>query len=216
MAHNIHLDQAWGDDLYIRDHIDAVLFFGGAVAVYKRKARDVAPALMFADRHLKSVDKTPEQLLRLVDYILRHDGRLDHAERVVREAANLAGPGIETHRLLVDILCRQARLGDAAQAAAEATRLWPEEHGTWFRLSLVEVRLGRTGQAIAALERAVSIQPDEAHYHDLLSHLWETQGEPRRALLAAKAAASVHPNYEPRQQRIAMLEQLAATAAGPR
>lgn len=214
MANNHALEATWGDDRYIRDHTDTMTFIGGAVVVRKRKPRDVAPALAFVDQYLQSADKTPTQLLRLVEYILRHGGPLEHAERVVRDAASLGGPSPQTYGWRVEILCRQGRVPEAADVAAEATRLWPDNHGTWNWLSHVEQRLGHVTAAIATLERAMSMHPNEVHYHDRLGHLLQQQGEPARALMAAKKAASLHPTNEPLQQRVTDLERLTAAVSG--
>jgi tetratricopeptide (TPR) repeat protein len=203
----------WGDDRYIRDHIDTIGFVGGAVAIHKRKSRDVAPALAFMDQYLQSVDKSPAQLFRLAEYILRHGGPVDHAERLVDDAVSLAGPSAQTYGWRVDILCRLGRPEEATEVAAEATRLWPDNHGVWNWLSHVEQRLGRTGAAIATLERAIAIYPNEVHYLDRLGHLLQQQGEPARALLSAKKAASLHPDHQPLQQRVADLERLTAAVS---
>lgn len=212
MANNFHLCEMWGEDQFIRDHLDAITFIGSALAVRKRKTRDTASALAFADEHLRSIGRTPAQLLRIAEYVLRHGGSVDHAERMVQDAVRLGGPSPEAHRLWVDILCRLGRLEEAAVVSAEATRRWPGDHSVWHWHSLAEQRLGHVNYAIAAIERAIATYPNEALYHDRLSQLLQQLGEPERALMAAKKAALLLPDFEPLQRRVDALERLMAAA----
>ena len=202
--------EVWGTDRYIRDWVDTVSFFGGALAIHKRKTRDVARALVYAEQYLGSINPLPLHLFRLADYVLRHNGPLDYAERAIRRALSLGGSNAEALRKLADVLSRQGRLDEAADAAAELTRLAPDDHTAWGGLAYAEQRRGRAGAAIAALEKAASLDPAVAEYHDQLAHLLQQQGDVRRALAAAHQAVHLTPSHERWQQRVSELERLAS------
>lgn len=209
MANRTAIGEMWGGDQYIRDHIDSVSFIGGAVAIHKRKPRDIPSALEFAQRYLQSVNVSPAHLLRLAAYILYHQGSPEDAERAVLAAVSLGGRSAEALRWLAEVKIRQGRLDEAAASADEAARLRPDDHESWNRLSRIERQRGETTNALAAIERAVSLNPRQAHYHDQLCELLRQQGDLRRALTAAKKAAEL-VTFEPWQRRVTELERLAA------
>jgi hypothetical protein len=211
LANNTALSDVWGDDKYVRDNVDSISFIGGALAVGKRKPRDMRRALSFADRYLQSIGPSPALLLRLVEYTLRHGGPLDFAERAARQAVTIGGLSPEALRWLVEILTRQGRPDEAAALAGEALQLRPDDHTAWERLAHAERLRGRRTEAIAALERAASLNPQIGHYHSELSHLLQQGGELARALTSAQKAARLHPEHEPWQRRVMDLEQLAAS-----
>jgi tetratricopeptide (TPR) repeat protein len=211
LANNTALSDVWGDDKYVRDNVDSISFLGGALAVGKRKPRDMRRALSFADQYLQSIGPSPALLLRLVEYTLRHGGPLDFAERAARQAVTIGGLSPEALRWLVEILTRQGRPDEAAALAGEALQLRPDDHTAWERLAHAERLRGRRTEAIAALERAASLNPQIGHYHSELSHLLQQGGELARALTSAQKAARLHPEHEPWQRRVMDLEQLAAS-----
>jgi tetratricopeptide (TPR) repeat protein len=200
----------WGDDRYIGEHLDSISFIDGAVAIQKKKPRDIAPALAHAEQYLETISTLPVHLFRLADYILRHNGPLDHAERALRKAVTLGGSNDEALRKLADVLSRQGRLDEAAGAACEVTQLSPNDHTAWGALAYAEQRRGRTVDAIAALGKAVSLNSTWGDYHDQLGHLLQLHGDLTGAVAAAQKAAHLKPEYEPWQLRVAELERLVA------
>jgi tetratricopeptide (TPR) repeat protein len=206
MANRTSIGEVWGDLQYIRDHVDCVTFFGGVVAIRKKRPRDVARALPYADQVLQSFNTSPAHLIRLAEYILRYDGPADQAERAVRNAIKLSGPLSETLGPLVEALIRQQKWDDAGELANQAVRLRPADHSAWGWLSHVERHRGRAEDAIAALERASSLNPDVAHYHDQLYHLRYQAGDLRQALRAAKSAARLNPKHALWRRRVEDLE----------
>jgi hypothetical protein len=212
MANNTPIGDVWGDDKYIRESIDSISFFGSAIAIHKRKPRNIAPALAWAEQYLGSIQPSPEQFLRLAEYIIRHDGPPAEAERMIHEAMRLGGRTVVSLRWLVDVLIRQGRFNDAANAAVEFTKLHPDNHGAWGLLAHVERQRDNIDDEFAALEKATALGPEVAHYHDQLSHLLQRRRDFAGALAYAKTAASLMPEFEPWRQRITALENLVAAS----
>jgi Tfp pilus assembly protein PilF len=185
-----------GDDRYNSEHIDSVSFIGGAVVIRKKKPRDVASSLAFAEQQMSPESSTSSQYLRLSEYTLLHGGPPDHAERLVRSAIRIGGADGDPLRLLADALTRQGRLEEAADATRQAANLRPDDASAWARLGAAEWECGRVIEAIAAMEKGSSIAPENVHFHDRLSYMYQQKGDFSIALASARQALVLKPDSE--------------------
>jgi hypothetical protein len=205
LAHGRTGAELWGDDRYIADHLDSIAFIGGAVLIRKKQPADRAASIAFAERHLAATDAPPGQHVRFADYIIRHGGPLDQAERAVRTAIRLGGPSLEASKTLIELLTRAGRLDEAVQTALEAAATWPKDAAAWERLANLEKQRGKIDAAITAMERAAALGPRILHYHDQLSRLLQQQGRLPEALAAARRASELNPELEGLRRRVADL-----------
>jgi tetratricopeptide (TPR) repeat protein len=192
---------------YIFQHLDSISFINSAIVISKKKARESAAAIDFAEGLLQERG-APAKYLRQSGYILRHQGPLNEAEVLTRKGIEMGGINLEASLMLADILTRQGRLDEACETATNATKTWPQHGVTWERLCNIEKQRGRLNAAIAALNQAAALNPKVLGYQDQLSRLHQKQGDLKQALAAAKKAAELGPGNEGLRQRVAELSQL--------
>ena len=187
---------AWGDERYIFDHVDSVTFVGSAVAIRKRTPRNTSAALAFAERQLQRSKAPADYHVRIAEYILRHSGPVERAERAVQEAIRISGRDANVLSRLVDVLDRQGRFEEAADVAREVLGLRPNDASAWQQIARIERRRGHVDDELAALEKSVVLEPKAANIHERISHIYQQKNDLARAAAAAQRAADLNPERE--------------------
>jgi hypothetical protein len=163
MAHNTSLGELWGDDRYIRDNTDAITFFGGAVAIQKRRTRDVVSALAFADQYLRdaaSLRGPSAQTHGSQVDILMHQEKPDEAAILAAEATRLWP---DDHGAWSMLSLAKQRLGHADNAIAaleRAVAIHPNDVQYHDRLAHLSQQQGELARALTAAKRASALRPD--------------------------------------------------------
>jgi Flp pilus assembly protein TadD len=205
----------WGDENYMRRHVDSMAFFAGGVALRKKPPLDTVAALHGAEQYISQIKPSASHLGRYAHYLLRHGGSLQRAEQAARDAVILSPGDIHPLYALSEVLVRLGRFQEAAAADRMAAEQRPDDGPLWYRLSLAERRLQRIPEAIEALKKAVSIQPEWYYFRDLCEVL-EANGELQEALTAGQQGAergAGQPGVAGLQRRLESLRARLAAAA---
>jgi hypothetical protein len=204
---------------YILDQIDEVIFIGCAIIIRKRDHRDMNSALAFADAYIAEHGTSWTYLVRLGGFILRHNGPLDRALELARQAVSLGGerPAPTALIFLVNVLQRNGLLGEAATVAAAGAQKYPRQAGLWQGLADVERRRKNAGAAAEALRKAVVLRPNVVSLRRELSRLLEECADLPGALAEATKAVELtegHPSQESFVHHVTELrERLAETGS---
>ncbi len=135
---------------------------------------------------------TPAEIGELEGRLLMAEGRLDEADRSLREA--LAGdPGsVATLRALADVYYRGRRFEEARREIISLIELEPGSAQVWTNLGRVEEALADPAAAAAAYQRALATEPANLFALNALGMIYERQRDfptaeafYRRALTAA-------------------------------
>jgi Flp pilus assembly protein TadD len=199
--------------VYLTEQTDSVSFIHSAVAVQKKAARDVAKALRVAEEVLRRRPATAAQYGRLAQYILRHNGPLDRAEALARQAVEKSNHAPEAADVLCGILVKHNRLDDAARVLTEALQVHSDNGFLWTRLAQIEIALGRLAEAVAASRKAIVFRPNDTGPYDMLSRALELMGDIGEALSVAQRAAEIGRAKAGHADRLQRVEQLRAQHA---
>jgi tetratricopeptide (TPR) repeat protein len=208
MARSVQGAADAGTARYTAEHVDAIEFVRGALAVHKKAAaRDIGPALEFADQYLRGRAPDAGAHERLSRYILKHTGPLDRAEAELRRAIELGGETASVLRVYVDVCQQQNRIPEAA-AMAEKSASLSKEPEVWSLAGTLRTQHGDHAAAARAFRQAVALRPGNPGYAIRLSEALERQGNLAEALAAARqglTAASGTPQEERLRDRVAQL-----------
>ena len=180
----------WGTRRYLFDQINEIAFFSGAAVIRKRQDRDVAAAMRLGGEYLRSHGAPANGHAHLAEYIMRHSGPLDEAERHARRAIELGGERPNLVLVLTNVLVGQKRHDDAVALIERACGAHPNRIELWRRRAELESERGRPLEAAAALEQAISLRPNEPRIRLELSVALERAGKLDEALAAANAAVT--------------------------
>lgn len=180
----------WGTRRYLFDQIAEIVFFSGAAVIRKRQAPDVAAATHLGGEYLRSHRAPASGHAHLAEYIMRHGGSLDEAERHARRAIELGGERPPLVLVLADVLVRLNRRDDAIALLEPACKAHPNRVELWRRRAEIESERGRPLDAAAALQEAISARPNEPRVRLELSAALERAGKLDEALAAANAAVT--------------------------
>jgi Tetratricopeptide repeat len=181
----------WGTRRYLPDQIAEIAFFSGAAVIRKRQDHDVATALRLGTAYLHSQSAPANGHAHLAEYIMRHGGPLEEAERHARRAIEIGGERPSLVLVLAEVLVRTNRQDDAVTLLERACRTHPNRFELWRRRGAIESERRRPLEAAAALEQAISLRPDDARTRLDLSSALERAGKLDEALAAANAAMTV-------------------------
>ncbi len=162
-----------------------------------------------------TVEKRPTNPRARVSYgvDLYAAGKLEDAERELREAVRLKETSAPAHANLGAVLCAQGHLDDGTRHLERALALDPEYHSAHANLAEAYAALGRRADAAREFSRAVDVAPDNPFLLNRLAWLLATSPEdtvrngPRAVELAERAASITN------RQDVMSLETLSAAYA---
>jgi Tfp pilus assembly protein PilF len=121
-------------------------------------------------------------------------GRLEQAERHLRDAIALAPHSAEPVYNLGVILSRRARPAEALAAYSEAIQLDPDHAGAHNNLANLLVDAGRSAEAGSHYAEAVRLQPRAAGARNSLGKWLVDEGRPAEALAQLEEAIRLQPD----------------------
>jgi hypothetical protein len=189
----------------ILDQIDEITFVGCAIIIRKRAPRDIGSALAFADAYIAERAPSWEYCVRLGGFIVRHNGPLDRALELAREAVSLGGerPAPAALIFLVNVLERLGSLDEAVAVAEAGARKYPRQAGLWQGLYSAQKRRKNLSAASEALRKAVDLRPNAINLRRELSRLLEECGDLPGALAEATKAVELTAADHPTQKALA-------------
>ena len=157
----------------IVETVESVTFIKGAAIVRKKRPRADEGAVAFGLNYIETTKPASESeaRLRLVEYILKHEGPLDVAEGQCAEALSLSGETDDALAVRAQLRLKQDRPDEAVADAARAAEFAPSNEAHWLLLArMVRARSG-AGAAADALRPGVEKNPENARLKALLSAL---------------------------------------------
>jgi tetratricopeptide (TPR) repeat protein len=127
-----------------------------------------------------------------------YGGRLDEAERRLRDHLTLSVGDTEAMRLLAETYERQGRFADAETLLVRALEREPSHHGMRFTLANVLFQQQKAPEALPHLERLLALDPADPAYRNLLAGCLALVGDFDRAIEINQALLTAFP----RQPRI--------------
>jgi hypothetical protein len=200
----------WGTRRYLFDQITEIAFFNGAAVIRKRQDRDVSTAVHLGNEYLRSRAAPASGHARIAEYIMRHGGPLDEADRHARLAVELGGEKPDLVLVLADVLVRRKQQDDAAQLLQRACKAHPDRFELWRRRAAIEGERGQPTDEAAALQHAISLRPDDPRIRIDLSAALQRAGKLEEALAAASAAVTVAAGSPVAERCMRQVEQLKA------
>lgn len=111
-------------------------------------------AVAQSDALVDSMGSCPGNDARLADH-LRVRGKLEDAEKAIREVVRHEPNNVQNRMQLVNVLVSQKRFTDAANELTALSKIWPRNAQVQKRLGEVLELAGKTKEALAAREQAL-------------------------------------------------------------
>ena len=127
--------------------------------------------------------------------LLIEAGKLEEAEKTLRDAVKLQTDSIEARGELGRVLVLLQKPGDALQIFEEIIRINPEHFQAWNSKANVCGKLERWKEAVAAYKEAVRLKPESYSCLYNMAIALEETGDHVSAIDAYKAAISLNPDF---------------------
>lgn len=125
-------------------------------------------------------------------------GRVDEAERLLRDAVAGDPQSADAHLALANVLARREQHAAATESFANAMRIDRNRRGLALNYAISCYRAGRYDEAEKSARFALQAEPSSAAYDALACALRE-QGKAPEALAAAEEALRLAPDSNPAQ-----------------
>lgn len=126
---------------------------------------------------------------------LLETGKLQPAEKIVRDVVKARPRHAEARNLLGVILHRQGRLEEAMRTTREAIRLDPKRPNFYCNLGEMERQARRLDSALLALNKAIEIDPKNLQAHNNMGIVYYDRREFKKAAECYRKAIEINPHY---------------------
>jgi len=144
-------------------------------------------------RAVQSADSDRADALLGLALVAQRRGRLDEAERLLRDAVRRAPAFVPSYLNLADLHRERGQDTLAEPILRGIVAQSPDSADAQHALGLLLVRTGRVDEAMGHLERAVALAPDRTRYAYVLGVALHSRGEIARALDVLEAAHERRP-----------------------
>jgi tetratricopeptide (TPR) repeat protein len=203
----------WGTERYIHDHIDTIHYLRGAVIINKAKRSPSRPATQFAKKYIADRSLGAGGWFRYVDYIIKNNGSLEEAERLLHEIEG-GERSFRYFKTLAELYRKHNRNKDALSILEQGAERLPHNFEIFLQLARCQIQFKQLEEAEKSLERAATLCPAShrsvAAIHEMLVKVYEERGKLGAAVQALKTCAGLAKNEASRQGYLRRAAALAA------
>jgi predicted O-linked N-acetylglucosamine transferase (SPINDLY family) len=176
----------------------------------KRQGDEHVRAARFADaercyRQVTESDADYAGALVMLGFVLREQGRLDEARKVLEHAVRVTSDDADAHYLLGTILAAAGALDSEIFHLRRAIELRPNFEFARRQLIAALLRSNRPAEATQLCEQSLAILPQSSELHTCRSELYEQAGDKHSAITSCERALAVNPAFIAAQQRLSRL-----------
>ena len=176
----------WGTANYLRKHVDSVTYFHSAALIRKTfERRRVSETVELAESILRDRLGFSPGFARLAEFVLRHAGAPDDAERVVRLGLERDSKDLECLRMYGHILWAQKRFKEAAENWTTVAELTDSDHD-WRHIATMRENIGDLTGAVQAGNKVIERTPEDHGTYVLLTRVLVRLNSPEEALRVAR------------------------------
>lgn len=143
----------------------------------------------------KSFDLNPERKALALAAEHHQQGRIEQAERMLRELLRNSPDNVDALRLLGVLSLAAGRLQEAERLLKRATHMAPDFADAQLDLGKVYKEQHKLADAIAALERAIALEPGNFFGHFLLASVLAPAARTDDAVAAYRKALELRPRH---------------------
>lgn len=129
-------------------------------------------------------------------HLLLDQGRLDEAERQIRESLGGAMDDAHLHLLLANTLCRKNRPKEAEESARVALEIEPDSAAARYFLAEAYALRERNREALEMVEEGLRLDPEDVDFFALKARILLSLDKKKEALAATEAGLRLDPDDE--------------------